>query len=66
MKPQMDTREIQEPMPKKANMLDPAVCVLTGGAFLEGRAFKPSDRLAARIEGWIWVVDNALCLQPGR
>jgi len=49
----METRAIQEPMPEKANMLDPAVRVLTGGAFLEGRTFKPSDQLTARIEGWI-------------
>lgn len=63
---QMDTRAGQDAMLGNSDMLDAAVCVLAGRDFLEGRAFKPSDHVTARTEGWIWVADRERRSQSGR
>ena len=36
------------------HLLDAAVCVLAGGAFLEGSCVAPVDLEEAMVEGWIW------------
>ncbi len=62
----MDIEAVQEEVLGNADMLDAVVCILAGRDFLKGWAFKPRDQAMARTEGWIWVLDKALCPQPSR
>ena len=47
-------RESVTDLSKSADLIDAAVCVLTGCDFSRGGAMKPEDPGLAEREGWIW------------
>jgi hypothetical protein len=37
------------------DVLDAAICVLSGFYFASNQCFEPEDMMLAKKEGWIWV-----------